>query len=209
MQISWSQLNWDMNIGVGMPFMSQNLMFYNPSTTPFKGFNFISKENFKPGLTAGVGFKRHYEWLRFDAGIQAHQYGFSYVPILESTSQPTETNVGLYSMNIYGVLNFEWKNLALGVGPNIVYLTKPKIESSMDVMDNMKVISLYSLGLKFNLDYSFRIKSRDFILGYCIDRNRERSQLRATLVYNHDTRDFYYLEIPTRFHYIRLAYVFK
>lgn len=198
----------ELNLGIGQPVV-KDFFFYNPSKVAFTGLNFTETMNLKPRPSVGVSYKYLQKWIRWDAGVQVHAYAFEFIPVLESMQNPGAVSVRDYTINLYGLLNVHWKGIALGIGPNYMFQTKPELTGSMDIKSNITANRNYSLGIKFNLDYTFALAAQTFVIGYAYDSFVRNPQLSAEVLFNEDGRDIFNLEFPKSFHYLKLGYVIQ
>lgn len=201
------QGSFDLGIGIGGPVLN-NVVFFNPRLTPFtQTFTISSQSN--PGVVGALFYRIRKKDLRFDFGILINKESYSIVPILSGKPNTNEMSSSSNSVNFTFVTNYSKYGFSLGAGPIFKYQNKPSFTFQESIAVNTFVNNLFSLGIKFNLDYTFKVFKRRFILGYNFDFFKARNpQLQTQLLFNKSSVDVFLHDIPLNFQSVRLAYEF-
>jgi|GEM_PF-2686181 len=205
--LSYGQGSFDIGIGLGKSVLN-DFVFFNPKQT-YLTRTFISDKSSNLGLSAALNYRIIKQSFRFDFGLQINKEQYDFEPILAEKEVHEITSVSSITSNFVFVINYTKYNFAIGAGPNIKYAFRPRFESIGGVQTNVKVKSLYSLGLKLNIDYKFKIVNRGFVLGYNFDLFRKRSpQLETQLFYGQSPSDIFIHQLPLNHQSLKLSYVF-
>jgi|GEM_PF-2017874 len=208
----FSQKQTSYYIGIGINAIQPKPLFLNYPTSLRYGEN-AEREKASSLVSPSfeLGLKSDYKYFSFQLTYQLNFLNYVIHPITSPDYRAIDTRISYLSHNLNIVPNLRVNNFDLGLGPQIQYLSKPKIKSNGQESHNIKDNHKTSIGLIFQVSYNLSIRERTFILGYQYTMYYSvKTPIEIELLYNNDFENFQYRHVPDfNTHNLRLAYVFK
>lgn len=173
---------------------------------------FKKKPNSLVGFSMELGISRNTRHFRFDVSYKLNTLNYKFSPAISPDTETATTKISYLANHLVLLPNYliPRTNFSVGLGAEMQYLTKPKIETTGSELHNIIDNYPFSVGGLFQISYSMKLGKSRLMAGYQFAFYMvEKNPFSVTLMYNMDYANSLFTHQPDfNTHILKIAYVF-